>query len=110
MVISVSHLTDQVEIAGGGHAPILSGARGPAPPPSAGPRTPNPNTNPTPSPASGSYTSVPLGEYDDPFQCHFCQFFVSVDRRIYNGVIDEGDFFLHLLIPTSRIFIIRVIK
>src|SRR5579863_6602506 len=70
MVISVSHLTNQVEIGGGGHAPILPGARGPAPPPSAGPRTPNPNTNPTPSPASDSYTSVLPGGYDDPFQCH----------------------------------------
>src|SRR5579872_2584549 len=68
MVISVCHLTDQVEITGGGHTPILSVARGPAPPPSAGPRTPN--TNSIPSLASDSYTSVPLGGYDDPFQCH----------------------------------------
>src|SRR5580692_10379508 len=67
MVIRVSHLTDQVEIAGGGHAPIVSAARGPAPPPSAGPRAPNPNTNPTPSLASDSCTSIPLGGYDDPF-------------------------------------------
>ena len=71
MVVSVSHLTDQVEIAGGGHAPILSGARGPAPPPSAGPRTPNPNTNPIPSLASDSYTSIPLGGYDEPFLFHW---------------------------------------
>src|SRR5216684_4527908 len=72
MVIGVSHLTDQVEIAGGGHAPILSVARGPAPPPSAGPRAPNPNpnTDPAPSPASGSYTSVLPGGYDDPFLFH----------------------------------------
>src|SRR6266481_4706356 len=70
MVISVSHLTDQVEIGGGGHAPILCGARGPAPPPSTGPRAPNPNTNPIPSPASDSYTSTRPGGYDDPFLCH----------------------------------------
>src|ERR1700726_286258 len=67
MVISVSHFTDQVEIAGGGHAPILSGARGPALPPFAGPRTSN--TDPVPALASDSYTSVLLGGYDDPFQC-----------------------------------------
>src|SRR5258707_5281817 len=69
MVISVSHLTDQVEIADG-HAPILSGAPGPAPPPSAGPRAPNPNTNPTLSLASDSYTSIPRGGYDEPFLFH----------------------------------------
>src|SRR5487761_193560 len=70
MVISVSHLTDQVEIGGGGHAPILSGARGPAPPPSAGPRAPHPQTNPTPSSASDSYIAVRRGGYDDPFLFH----------------------------------------
>ena len=69
MVVTVFDVTHQIEIAGGGHAPILTVARGPAPPPSAGPRTPNPNTNPTPSPASDSYTSIPLGGYDDPFLC-----------------------------------------
>src|SRR5258708_470285 len=69
MVIRVSHLTDQVEIGGGVHAPILPVERGPAPPPSAGPRSQNPNANPTPtpSPALDSYTSIPLGGYDDPF-------------------------------------------
>src|ERR1700675_732309 len=87
MVISVSHLTDQVEIGGGGHAPILSRARGPAPPPSAGPRTPNPNTNPTPSPASGSYTSVPLGGYDDPFQCHVFTEFDQQRSGCYLGTV-----------------------
>src|SRR5258708_37210699 len=100
MVISVSHLTDQVEIAGGGHAPILSVARGPAPPPSAGPQTPNTNTNPTPSPASDSYTSVPLGGYDEPFLFHTTatlkdfspratflalRFAVFIDPKIYQG-------------------------
>src|ERR1700751_5413673 len=59
MVISVSHLTDQVEITGGGHARILSAARGPAFPP-AGP--------PTPVAASDSCTLTPLRGYDDPFQ------------------------------------------
>src|ERR1700746_3640357 len=61
MVISVSHLTDQVEITGGGHARILSAARGPAFPP-AGP--------PTPVAASDSCTLTPLRGYDDPFQFH----------------------------------------
>src|SRR5512135_291730 len=70
MVISVCHLTDQVEIGGGGHAPILTGVRGPTSPPSAGPRAPYPSANPTPSPASDSYTSVLPGGYDDPFLCH----------------------------------------
>src|ERR1700726_4989184 len=70
MVIRVSHLTNQVEIAGGGHAPILPVARGPAPPPSAGPRAPNPSTNPTPSCASDSCTSIQPGGYDDPFLFH----------------------------------------
>src|ERR1700745_2531437 len=59
MVISVSHLTDQVEITGGGHARILSAVRGPAFPP-AGP--------PTPVAASDSCTLTPLRGYDDPFQ------------------------------------------
>src|ERR1700740_1567868 len=59
MVISVSHLTDQVEIRGGGHARILSAVRGPAFPP-AGP--------PTPVAASDSCTLTPLRGYDDPFQ------------------------------------------
>src|SRR4029077_20094406 len=59
MVISVSHLTDQVEITGGGHARILSAARGPAFPP-AGP--------PTPVAAFDSCTLTPLRGYDDPFQ------------------------------------------
>src|ERR1700726_2256232 len=67
MVISVSHFTDQVEIAGGGHAPILSGARGPALPPFAGPRTSN--TDPVPALASDSYTSVLPTVYDDRYQC-----------------------------------------
>src|ERR1700747_441897 len=59
MVISVSHLTDQVEITGGGHARILSAVRGPAFPP-AGP--------PTPVAASDSCPLTPLRGYDDPFQ------------------------------------------
>src|SRR6266853_202750 len=83
MVISVSHLTDQVEIGGGGHAPILCGARGPAPPPSTGPRAPNPNTNPIPSPASDSYTSTRLGGYDDPFLCQGGKFVVSRTGEAY---------------------------
>jgi hypothetical protein len=61
MVISVSHLTDQVEITGSGHERILSGARGPALPP-AGP--------PTPFDASGSCTATLPGGYDEPFQFH----------------------------------------
>src|SRR5579862_1880557 len=81
MVISVSHLTDQVEIAGGGHAPILAGARGPAPPPSAGPRTPNPQTNSTPSPAWDSYTSIPQGGYDEPFLFHI---FTKLDVSLHD--------------------------
>src|ERR1700704_5856183 len=82
--VGVSHFTHQVEIAGGGHAPILSVARGPAPPPSAGPRTPNPNTNPTPSPASDSYTSVLPGGYDDPFQCQEGMSLAPFSRIPYN--------------------------
>src|ERR1700747_1979151 len=61
MVISVSHLTDQVEITGGGHARILSAARGPAFPPARAP---------TPVAASDSCTLTPLRGYDDPFQFH----------------------------------------
>src|SRR5258708_4713669 len=86
MVICVSHLTDQVEIAGGGHAPILSRARGPAPPPSAGPRAPNPSTNPTPSRASDSCTSIPLGGYDDPFLFHGMRGLVSAAQAARNAV------------------------
>src|SRR6185437_5559225 len=69
MVVSVFHFTNQVEIGGGGHPRILSRARGPAPPPSAGPRAPHPQTNPIPSPASDLCISIPLGGYDDPFLC-----------------------------------------
>src|ERR1700746_3204376 len=61
MVIRVSHLTNQGEITGGGHARILSAVRGPAFPP-AGP--------PTPVAASDSCTLTPLRGYDDPFQFH----------------------------------------
>ena len=82
MVIGVSHLTDQVEIAGGGHAPILSGARGPAPPPSAGPRAPKPKHKPIPFPASDSCTSIPLGGYDDPFLCHILKSFDGTYPRL----------------------------
>src|SRR5579864_8937332 len=66
MVVRVFHFTHQIEItSGGGHGDrILRGARGPAPPPSAGPRAPTPNTNPVPSDASHSYTSTSPGGYD----------------------------------------------
>src|SRR5579863_610256 len=70
MVVSVCHFTNQVEIAGGGHAPILSGARGPAPPPSAGPRAPDPKTIPIPSLASDSCISIRIGGNDVPFLFH----------------------------------------
>ena len=65
-VVRVFHFTHQIEITrGGGHVqPILRGARGPAPPPSAGPRAPIPKTNPVPSFASHSYTSTSPGGYD----------------------------------------------
>src|SRR5580692_7004216 len=84
MVVSVSHLTHEVEIGGGGHAPILSVARGPAPPPSAGPHPPNPNTNPTLSPASGSCISTRPGGYDDPFLFHWPPFLDSSREQAYN--------------------------
>src|SRR5271169_2215318 len=66
MVVGVAHLTHQIEIpSGGGHRDrILHGARGPAPPPSAGPRAPTPKANPIPSPASDSRTSISPGGYD----------------------------------------------
>src|SRR6202008_5174517 len=76
MVISVSHLTDQVEITGGGHARILSAARGPAFPP-AGP--------PTPVAASDSCTLTPLRGYDDPFQFHGLLILAGNGRSRENG-------------------------
>src|SRR5258705_11168501 len=90
MVIRVSHLTDQVEIGGGVHAPILPVERGPAPPPSAGPRSQNPNANPTPSPALDSYTSIPLGGYDDPFLFQCASALARCGKKIKNG--SYGDF------------------
>src|SRR5271169_5308649 len=66
MVVRVFHFTHQIEItSGGGHGDrILRGARGPAPPPSAGPRAPLPKTNPILSAASHSYISTSTGGYD----------------------------------------------
>src|ERR1700740_3207549 len=76
MVISVSHLTDQVEITGGGHARILSAARGPAFPPA---------RPPTPVAASGSCTLTPLRGYDDPFQFHISRAFACIEAPAYNA-------------------------
>jgi hypothetical protein len=58
MVIGVCHFTDQVEIAGGGHAPIVSLA-------------------------ANSYTSVPLGGYDEP---SLFQFLLHLDTNGHRAV------------------------
>src|SRR4029077_15018790 len=84
MVISVSHLTDQVEITGGGHARILSAARGPAFPPA---------RPPTPVAASDSCTLTPLRGYDDPFQFHVALRIYSRPNQCYHCpfLYDEAD-------------------
>ncbi len=41
---------------------------------------------------------------------HFRQFLVAIHRRIHDGVIDEGDFLLHLLVPAARVFLERRVE
>src|SRR5579863_6113720 len=95
MVVSVCHFTNQVEIAGGGHAPILSGARGPAPPPSAGPRAPDPKTIPIPSLASDSCISIRIGGNDVPFLFHFSKRFDRPTPACYKSELCAALEFVH---------------
>src|SRR5712692_3573418 len=73
MVVSVSHLTHQIEVANVGHTRSLA-APGPALPP-AGPLTPQH--------ASDSCTPASLGGYDEPFQF---QFSTKFDKKAAFGL------------------------
>ena len=84
VVVGAFHFTDQIEVAGGHRAAILTAraVRLLPPPPDGAPQ--NPNTTLTPLAASGSHTSIPPGGNDVPFQFHSGGNFAGMAQRGHN--------------------------